>query len=205
MPRIILKHKSPEFADSHTQQSTTTCEMPGCTNHAEHKAPKHRALNEYYMFCQQHAQEYNKAWDFFSGMNETEVQEHILKSHYGDRPTWKYSNTDTPEDVLREEIHKTYQDEEEYTSHHQRQEDTKRSVNSIERGPEYEAMAIMGLSPPVTLDEIKTRYKTLAKKHHPDLNKNDPNAEELLKKINMAYTILKLAFEDYKNLPDHKQ
>ena len=65
-------------------------------------------------------------------------------------------------------------------------------------------MALMGLCPPVTLEEIKTRYKTLAKKHHPDLNKNNPESEELLKKINMAYTILKLAFEEYKNLPENK-
>ena len=65
-------------------------------------------------------------------------------------------------------------------------------------------MAIMGLKPPVTLDELKTRYKTLAKKHHPDLNQGNPQSEELLKQINMAYTILKLAFEEYKRLPDHK-
>lgn len=204
MPRIILKHKSPEFADSKTQNHTDKCEMPGCPEHAQHKAPKHRALNEYYAFCLRHAQDYNKAWDFFSGMNETEVQEHMLKSHYGDRPTWKYSNTDTPEDLLREEVHKTYQESEEEPINQQK-ENFKRSNADIERGPEHEAMAIMGLAPPVTLDEIKTRYKTLAKKHHPDLNKNSPDAEELLKKINMAYTILKLAFQDYKNLPDHKQ
>lgn len=48
---------------------------------------------------------------------------------------------------------------------------------------------------------IKARYKELAKKHHPDLNKGSNKSEELLKEINMAYTILKVAFEKFEDLP----
>ena len=59
---------------------------------------------------------------------------------------------------------------------------------------------IMGLEPPVTLPVIKTRYKELAKKYHPDLNPNDPKAEDLLKTINMAYTILKLSYAKFEQL-----
>ena len=60
----------------------------------------------------------------------------------------------------------------------------------------------MGLEPPVTLPVIKKKYKELAKKYHPDLNQNDRKAEELLKQINMAYTILKLAYEKFEDLPE---
>jgi hypothetical protein len=63
--------------------------------------------------------------------------------------------------------------------------------------PEVEAMAIMGLNPPVTLTDIKAQYKKLAKKYHPDINRDDPDAEETLKKVNMAYTVLKLAYSEY--------
>jgi len=63
-------------------------------------------------------------------------------------------------------------------------------------------MALMGLEPPVQLQDIKTRYKELAKKHHPDLNRGCAKSEELLKQINMAYTILKLAYEKYDDLPE---
>ncbi len=66
--------------------------------------------------------------------------------------------------------------------------------------PEFEAMAIMGLEPPVKLDEIKKRYKELAKKYHPDLNPNDKKAEDLLKTINMAYTILKMSYAKFEKL-----
>ena len=63
--------------------------------------------------------------------------------------------------------------------------------------PEFEAMAIMGLEPPLSLAAIKTRYKALVKKHHPDVNQGDAQSGELLKSINMAYTILKAAYEKY--------
>ena len=44
---------------------------------------------------------------------------------------------------------------------------------------------------PVTLAEIKIRYKLLAKRLHPDANGGDKAAEERLKHINLAYSTLK--------------
>ena len=43
----------------------------------------------------------------------------------------------------------------------------------------------------MTLDEVKTRYKELAKRHHPDANGGDRAAEERLKTINLAYAALR--------------
>ncbi len=198
MPRIILKYKSPEFADSDEQVIVHKCDMPGCGDNGEYKAPKHRALNEHYRFCENHIKEYNKAWDFFAGMSEREVQEHMTSSLYGDRPTWKYSANKNPEEELYKAAKQTYS----YSDNNTGNNGKKHKFHNNKNTPEYEAMAIMGLAPPVTLEEIKARYKTLAKKYHPDLNKDNPEAGELLKKINMSYTILKLAFQEYKNLPE---
>jgi curved DNA-binding protein CbpA len=50
---------------------------------------------------------------------------------------------------------------------------------------------IMGLTSPVTMEELKSRYKHLAKLNHPDRNGGDKEAEERLKLINEAYTTLK--------------
>ncbi len=204
MPKIILKYKSPEFVDETEKINIHNCEMPGCPISGSHKAPKHRGLDEYYHFCENHIKEYNKAWDFFSGMSEREVNDHVRKSIYGDRPTWKHNENGKAEEAIYRAAQNTYHYGNEGEGKQENQEqNNKRQFRGDTSTPEHEAMAFMGLAPPVTLDEIKTRYKTLAKKHHPDLNRSDPNAEELLKKINMAYTILKLAFEEYKNLPDH--
>lgn len=47
----------------------------------------------------------------------------------------------------------------------------------------------LGIKITATKDEIKTAYKNLAKKYHPDICK-EKNAVEMMKKINNAYDIL---------------
>ncbi len=197
MPKIKLKQNSPEYEDGKTDQIVYRCEMPGCYLEAEHKAPKNRGLDEYFRFCLDHVREYNKAWDFFDGMSEKEVQDHMLNSFYGDRPTWTQTmNAKDAEEILHKKAWQSYH----YTEQDPDFENKAKNNSGFRAAPntpELEAMAIMGLEPPVTLDEIKTRYKTLAKKYHPDINRDNQDAEELLKRINMAYTILKMAFAEY--------
>ena len=48
---------------------------------------------------------------------------------------------------------------------------------------------VLGVSKTATQDEIKKAYRTLAKKYHPDINK-EPGAEEKFKEINEAYETL---------------
>ena len=47
----------------------------------------------------------------------------------------------------------------------------------------------LGVSKGATSDEIKKAYRRLARKYHPDINK-DPGAEDKFKEINAAYEIL---------------
>lgn len=49
---------------------------------------------------------------------------------------------------------------------------------------------VLGISKSASDDEIKKAYKSLAKKYHPDLNKDDKTAEEKFKEINEAYAVL---------------
>src|SRR5918992_5722867 len=50
--------------------------------------------------------------------------------------------------------------------------------------------AILGVSASASQDEIKKQYRRLAKKYHPDANRDDPKAGERFKEISEAYTIL---------------
>ena len=51
----------------------------------------------------------------------------------------------------------------------------------------YEVLGIeRGASP----DEIKAAYRRLARQHHPDVNQDDPHAEETFKEIGQAYAVL---------------
>lgn len=49
---------------------------------------------------------------------------------------------------------------------------------------------ILGVDRSATADEIKKAYRRLARKYHPDVNKDDPKAEEKFKEIAEAYRVL---------------
>lgn len=49
---------------------------------------------------------------------------------------------------------------------------------------------VLGVTREASLDEIKSAYRKLARKYHPDQNREDPDAEEKFKQVAAAYEIL---------------
>ncbi len=49
---------------------------------------------------------------------------------------------------------------------------------------------VLGVSKTAGTEEIKKAYRKLARKHHPDANKNDPSAEGKFKEVQEAYDVL---------------
>ncbi len=50
---------------------------------------------------------------------------------------------------------------------------------------------VLGVGKDASQDEIKQRYRKLARKYHPDANKDNPQAEEKFKELGEAYEVLK--------------
>jgi|CXWL01.1.fsa_nt_gi curved DNA-binding protein CbpA len=177
-PKDFAPHISPEKAQP--------CYVDGCKEAGIYKAPKSREqLNEYRWFCLEHIKEHNKQWDYFSGMKSEEIEAFIHDSVTGHRPTW------SRESRLREHYF-TLQDKlYEFLS-------GSKPVAPKPRIPAKtrNALAVMELDHPYTLKQLKTRYRTLVKKHHPDANKGDKESEEKFKKITSAYKYLSEQIKD---------
>ncbi len=170
------------------------CDHPGCAAKGEYRAPKSRsALRDYYWFCLDHVQSYNKAWNYYADMDSDEIEAQIRFDTVWQRPTWPlggrgpqyYRQTvdevDDVFDVFREE--------------RQRQAEERRAQPTTRKKTEEEAaLAELDLIPPVSFAQVKTRYKELVKKLHPDANGGDRGAEERLKVVIEAYTKLKNSY-----------
>ena len=54
--------------------------------------------------------------------------------------------------------------------------------------PDY--YKVLGVNRTASERDIKIAYRRLARRYHPDLNPNNPRAEEILKAINEAHEVL---------------
>lgn len=161
------------------------CDSPDCELPGEHRAPKSREqLRDYYWFCLEHVRSYNTAWNYYAGMSEEQVEIERRADTYWHRPTRPISGERTFSQTLNDG-YGLFDDEQDV-----RQKKEERFSASA---PELAALSILNLSPPVTRQEIKIRYKELVKRHHPDANGGSKDAEEQLKTINRAYETLTCA------------
>lgn len=56
--------------------------------------------------------------------------------------------------------------------------------------PKRDPYEVLGVSKTATADEIKSAYRRLARRHHPDVNPDDPTAEDRFKEVGEAYSVL---------------
>jgi curved DNA-binding protein CbpA len=173
--------------DPHT--SLRVCDHPGCTEAGEYRAPRSRQrLDDYYWFCLEHVREYNRSWNYYAGMSDAEVEADLRRSTTWERPTWRFG---AGEAGRRSQAYRRVNDPFGFFDDESEQESRGGTTRPPSESPEGRAFAVMGLEPPLTLDQLKRRYKELVKKHHPDANGGDRGAEERLKSINEAYTTLR--------------
>lgn len=168
------------------------CDSPGCEKAGEFRAPKSRSsLNDYHWFCLDHVRAYNASWDFYKGMTPGEIEAHARADTSWQRPTWPLGRIGAhvlEDDVILDPLHVLAAGRARRTA--ARAEDAAPRPRELPKQLN-EPLHTLGLGWPVSMDELKARYKELAKRHHPDANGGDRGAEERLKVINLAYAAIR--------------
>ncbi|MDO5011988.1 MAG: hypothetical protein Q4E56_00515 [Pseudomonadota bacterium] len=59
------------------------CDHTGCNKAGTCRAPKSRDLKDYWWFCQEHAAEYNKNWNFYADMTPDEIEADWERQTFG--------------------------------------------------------------------------------------------------------------------------
>ena len=171
------------------------CEHPGCLQAASAKAPKSRQrMDEHYWFCQSHAAEYNRGWDFFAGMNEGQMERERERSATGDRPTWQFkaSRYSREAAAFAAGTGRAFADPLGLLRAARKRAEAEaqgRNLGRLERN----ALADLDLGEEATGPQIRARYTQLIKRCHPDSNGGDRSAEQKLQRVLKAYKLLKQA------------
>ena len=175
------------------------CDHPGCRAAATARAPKSRdMLNEHYWFCQPHAAEYNKQWDFFAGMSEGEIRKRQAESAVGDRPTWQFKASKFSRESASAAHNfgkgEGFADPFSLFGAGARPQARPEAPNARRLGKiERNALADLDLDEDADSATIRARYIELVKRTHPDSNGGDRSTEHKLQRVIKAYQALKKA------------
>jgi len=181
------------------------CQWDGCDKPGTHRAPVGRMREgEYFRFCINHVREYNKSFNYFSGLSDSEVAKFQKEAITGNRPTWTTganasasARARTSPDIAQRRSGSA--------AYHNRMRDPFNIVNEAKmsasaktphrkpRALELKALATLGLDANSSSDKIKARYKELVKQHHPDANGGDRGSEDRFRDVIQAYQLLKQA------------
>ena len=177
------------------------CEWPRCGAPATHRAPKGRLrASEYWRFCLDHVREYNNSYNFFEGMSDDAIAKYQKEDLTGHRPTWKMGSVGGRQSDAKRSSRG-------FRGSAWAADDPFELFERVSRGgqarptaegrkvlnAQRRALDVLGLEADAKRADIKSRFKVLVKRHHPDANGGDRTSEDRLREIIQAYNYLKSA------------
>jgi len=197
--RIRINPDGPAVETTDTQP----CEWHGCGRLGGYRAPKGRSQEgKYYNLCLDHVREYNKSYNYFSGMKDDDVIAYQRSASTGHRPTWTMGVNAESAEAAKYHPNAAWAAafadpfgifgggrERRAPGTGREAEPDRRPLRNLER----RSFAVLDLEGGETGVEIKARYKLLVKQLHPDANGGDRSTEDRLRQIIQAYHYLKAA------------
>jgi hypothetical protein len=142
------------------------CDRDGCNAPGDRPAPKAPNSPDRWYFCESHAAEYNRGWNYFEGLTpeqaaEREAEERRAANGYAETSHYSWGG---PGDGSRSQ-------------------DEMRALTTLELDSDADIVA------------VKSAYRRLAKLNHPDTNRGDAQAAVRFQAVKAAYEILTRAEE----------
>ena len=145
------------------------CDRQGCNEVGERPAPKARNSPERWQFCETHAAEYNRNWNYFAGLTADDAARRAAEEELGAKgfrksAQWKWAG---PGDGTRTR-------------------------------DEMRALDALDLESDAHFTAVKAAHRRLVKETHPDANPGDAEAAKRFKQVQAAYDVLRKS-EERKN------
>ncbi len=142
-----------------------TCDRDGCDAPGDRPAPKAPNRPERWYFCEAHAAEYNRNWNYFEGLTAEEARAREAGA--------------TGESAFTQARHWGWGG----------------AGDGSRGRAELDALAALGLDAAADAAAVKAAYRRLAKANHPDAAPNDTAAAARFQIIHAAYEVLQRADE----------
>jgi hypothetical protein len=142
------------------------CDRVDCNKPGDRPAPKSPNSRERWYFCEAHAAEYNKNWNYFASLSPEEAARRAAEEErdakgFRQSAQWKWAG---PGDGSRSR-------------------DEMRALGALELDSDADFAA------------VKAAHRRLVKETHPDANPGDEQAAKRFREIQAAYDVLKSAEE----------
>lgn len=146
-------------------EAVRLCDRDGCTAPGTCPAPKAPNKPERWYFCEEHAAEYNRGWNYFDALSKEEAAAEEARQNgesgaYQRARHWEWSEGD-----------------------------------GTRSRAERDALRLFDLPPDADETQVKAAHRRMAKANHPDLNPGDKEAAERFQAAQAAYEILRTAQE----------
>jgi DnaJ domain len=154
------------YGSGREAQKVRLCDRYGCTQEGKCPAPKSPNNPDRWMFCVEHAGEYNRQWDYFEGLSKEEAAE-------------REANETRDNSGYKEAAHYGWVG----------------SGDGSRSRDEMYALEILGLDPDCSFDDVKKAWRKIAKESHPDVKPGDAVAAKAFQAGQAAYDVLRMADE----------
>jgi hypothetical protein len=155
-----------EYGATREAAQVRLCDRHGCTQPGDRPAPKSPNSRDRWYFCEQHAAEYNKGWNYFEGLSAEdaaarEADERGTASAFSASAHYAWGG---PGDGTRSR-------------------------------DEMRALDVLGLEADADFETVKASWRRLAKANHPDVKPDDKEAAERFRAVQAAFEVLRAAEE----------